>query len=157
MKKVATLMGIAVLASATTFAVAGGDFCAKKFESTAAPCGYSEQHRFADKGQFEPGAHFTPRDGKSCDRAERHAAKFDRDMTPEKRQALMQLKVENRIEKMTQHLSLTPKQQQQVRQIMQDNQQKMLQLRQQKRQAIDKVLTEEQLQKRAEFGHGIRS
>jgi len=68
--------------------------------------------------------------------------------SPEKKQALMQLKVENRLEKMTRKMDLTPKQQTQVREILQTTQAKQQQLREQTRAQIDKLLTPEQRERK---------
>ncbi|CAN8140627.1 conserved exported hypothetical protein [uncultured Thiomicrorhabdus sp.] len=160
MKKIATLIGIAVLTSATTLAIAGGDFCQKKFD------GQGPQHsqmqnksHHCEMSQKYSGMHAERHfkgHGKMCGYQGKHAM-MDKNSSTEKRQALMQLKVENKIERMTKRLDLTAEQQKQVREILQDNQQQMLKLRQQQRDAIHKILTEEQQAKKAQFAHGPRA
>lgn len=64
--------------------------------------------------------------------------------SPEKRQAIMQLKIENRLERMTHVMGLSPEQQTKIRKIMQEGQLKMRDVREQTRAKIDQVLTPEQ-------------
>lgn len=73
-------------------------------------------------------------------------------VSPEKKQAMMQLKIENRIERMTRKMDLSPKQQSQVRKIMQDGHLKTREIREQMRVQIDQVLTLEQRQHKEQKG-----
>lgn len=145
MKKLASLIGIAVLTSATTFAVADSDFCQKKFDGQGLHAHYSQMQVKKDHCDMHK---------KFMHQGDRHGkhAMMNKNFSPEKRQALMQLRVENKIERMTKKLNLTIEQQAQVRTVLQDAQQKKMQLRQQKRDAINKILTEEQQAKKAHFG-----
>ena len=68
-------------------------------------------------------------------------------VSPEKRQAMMQLKIENKLERLTAKLDLTPKQQVKIREILKDKQLKKQQMREETRMQIDQVLTAEQRQK----------
>ena len=68
-------------------------------------------------------------------------------VSPEKRQAMIQLKIENKLERLTAKLDLTPKQQVKIREILKDKQLKKQQMRDETRMQIDQVLTAEQRQK----------
>ena len=140
MNKVTKIAGIMALASITSVAIAGGYSCGSKAQQHQ----HKSHHCHMMKGDYkgEKMHH-----GKSC------AGKFGshKNMTPEKRAALMQLKVENKLEHMTRHLNLTAEQQTEIRSIMQDIQQKKLALKKQKREQINKVLTEEQKELRNNY------
>ncbi|MBN2865778.1 MAG: hypothetical protein JXK16_07200 [Thiotrichales bacterium] len=72
--------------------------------------------------------------------------------SPEKKQAMMQLKIENRLEQMTRKMDLSPEQQIQVRKIMQESHLKTREIREQMRAQIDQVLTPEQRQHKERRG-----
>lgn len=147
MKKLATVLGIAVLTTATGLAIAGGQFCQDRGGERAADAPYSQQysHQFKHerhhgfKGQF--GGHH-----KVCDF--KKGSQERANMSPEKRQAISQLKIENRLERMTQKYHLSTDQQSQLRSILQEKQQKMQELKAQYRDKVDSVLTNEQKQQR---------
>ncbi|WP_321276971.1 hypothetical protein [Thiomicrorhabdus indica] len=147
MNKFTKVVGIIALASVTGLAVAGGYGCGMKGEQFSQKAEYCQMM----KGERQ-GFHHKMHHGKSCD------AKFghQKNMTAEKREALMQLKVENKLERMTRHLDLTAEQQSEIRSIMQATQQKKFELKQQVREQIDKVLTDEQKQQREAFRQSHR-
>lgn len=147
MKKATTLIGAIALASMTSLAFAGGQGCDRNFEGAM----QSKTHHFEKSMQH--------RHGKICDHKGQQGKYFGmrgKNITPEKRQALMQLKVENRLERMTRKLDLTKEQQAEIRSIMQDRQQQMHQLRQQSRDEINKVLTKDQREKKEQFRDSMK-
>lgn len=143
MKKLATVLGIAVLTSAAGLAIAGGQFCQERGDERPADAPYSQQCKHEHHHDFNRqfGDHH-----KAC-----HAKMGNHDhanMSPEKRQAIAQLKVENQLERMTRKYTLTTEQQSQLRSILQEKQQKMQALKAQYRDKVDSVLTLEQKQQR---------
>lgn len=159
MKKVASLIGIAILASATTLAVAGGNNCHKKFDGQGSQAHYSKMNQKGPCSARHNGERHCQFHGKMRHHQGSHGkyGMMQQNISPEKRQALMQLKIENKIERMTQKLDLTAEQQRQVRTVLQKSQKEMQQLRQQKRKEINKILTEEQQAKKRQFRHGSQA
>ncbi|BBP45586.1 hypothetical protein THMIRHAS_09590 [Thiosulfatimonas sediminis] len=154
MKKVASFIGIAVLASITSMAIANGEFCHKtqvnqSSQSFHSPVSYLAPNCVHKGVSGERSHHFHQKH--ECQAQQAKYAAIGKGMSPEKRQALIQLKIENRIEYMNQKFGLSAEQQQQVREVLQRNQQQMRQLRQQKRDAINQILTDEQRAKKAHF------
>lgn len=144
MNKVAKILGIVTLSSVAGMGIASGYgyHHSEGAERADRPACEFQQHKMHASGHYgENGGHFKGH----------HKMGFKADsknMTSEKRVALMQLKVENRLERMTQKYDLSADQQAKIRQILQERQQKVAQLKQQSREQIDQVLTQEQLQKR---------
>ena len=87
---------------------------------------------------------FGPKHGKKMCRKGRHGGKDYQNISPEKREALMQLKVENKIEFMTKKLTLSSEQQNKLRDILRDKQQKKMLLKQESKEKIKQILTDEQ-------------
>lgn len=146
MKKVASIIGIVALAGITTVAFAGnGDFCQNKgMYKGEGSYGHQQymmhkHNRLKGTGHnFHAGGHF------SMHKAMHKGGFHKNAMSAEKRQALMQLKVENRIERMTRKLNLSTQQQDAIRKVLMQKQQNMQQMRQQTRQEVHKLLTDEQ-------------
>lgn len=140
MNRVTKIAGILALASITGVSIAGSHACGLQDKHHS----FKSEHCQMKNGDYKS---HKMHHGKSC------AGKLGshKNMTPEKRAALMQLKVENKLERMTHHLNLTPEQQTEIRNIMQDTQKKKLALKKQKREQINKVLTEEQKELRNNF------
>ncbi|MBN2647645.1 MAG: hypothetical protein JXR44_07665 [Thiotrichales bacterium] len=127
MKKFAALFALAAFTSALSASVIAGS-------------GYAEPTPMHH-------AHHAHHGHKHSACGQRHAGD-SATMSPEKRQALQQLRVENRLERMDRKLDLTAEQETKIRTLLQQQQEKQRQLRQQTREAIDALLTEEQKQKR---------
>lgn len=138
MNKLTKVVGIVALASVTGLAMAGGYGCAMKGEHFAQKSEHCQMMKGERHGH---GAHY----------GYQHHKGHCKNMSDQKREALMQLKVENKLERMTRHLNLNAEQQKEIRTILQNTQQKKFELKQQSREQIDKVLTEEQKQQREEF------
>ncbi|QKI89857.1 hypothetical protein [Thiomicrorhabdus xiamenensis] len=140
MKKVASIIGIVALSGITTLAFAGnGDFCQNKgmYKGEGSyghsQCMKHKHNRLQDAAR------------KGCYGGGMQKGHFqNKAMSAEKREALMQLKVENRIERMTQKLDLSKQQQDAIRKVLMQKQQNMQQMRQQTRQQVHKLLTDEQ-------------
>ncbi len=136
MKKMTILIAATTLAimSSGAFAHGGGDWN-KMGGSDGKPnyCKSKQMHNHEGGSKW----------GKKSCRKDKHRD-WDKNMSPEKRQALMQLKVENKIERMTKKYDLTESQQSKLRTILQDKQQKKMKLKEETRSKIESMLTPEQ-------------
>jgi len=132
MNKITKMMGMVVLTGALTgaSAIALAD---SGYEHKPGMSKHGE-HSFWDKKSHHKGHHCSKKGHKA-------------DVSPEKRQAMMQLKIENKLERLTAKLDLTPKQQVKIREILKEKQLKKQQMRKETRMQIDQVLTVEQRQK----------
>ncbi len=146
MNKIAKIIGFVALTSVSGLAFAGEGCHSKRGmhaqgEQNKAHHCMTSSHGYTKQGHENRGH-------KMCASGHQKGMQGNRvAMSPEKRQAFMQLKVENRIERMTQRLDLTADQQSQVRGILKERQQKMQQIGKASRAQIEKVLTDEQRQK----------
>lgn len=93
----------------------------------------------AHNHQSSKGYHHNSHHSQHCSKHKQHS-----EFSPQKREALMQLRVENKLAKLTQKFDLSAEQQQQVRTILQQKQQKMKALKQDYRNQIQALLTPEQ-------------
>ncbi len=163
MSKLTKVAGIVALASVTGLAMAGGYGCGMKSEHFAQKSEHCQMMKGERQGAHKGYQHQKMHHGKSCEaklghhKFGHHKVGNYENMSEQKREALMQLKVENKLERMTQHLNLSAEQQKEIRSILQNTQQKKFELKQQSREQIDKVLTQEQKQQREEFRQSRKS
>ena len=136
MNKMTKIMGLVALAGAL---------------NVASVSAFAGDRNECKSGMHKQGSH------SQCEHREKHCSKkgsWDK-ASPEKRQAMMQLKIENRLERMTKKMNLSPEQQVQVRKIMQDSHLKARNIREQMRAKIDQVLTPEQRQNKERKGERV--
>lgn len=131
MKKYSTLVIATLLASASTFALAG------------------HHNDYSDRGYQHP------HKGHHCE-MKHHRSHYGSHhaMSAQKRQALMQLKIENKIEKMDRKLNLSPQQKDAIRGILKARYQQIHKIKEQSRADIQQQLNEQQRSKREKHQTG---